>query len=59
MNDSTMQIGLLITGLVMLGWIVWGFRQYRRTNQGHWLYMSLMLGFGLLMMLVNYGRLTG
>ncbi len=54
-----MQIGLLITGLVMLAWIVWGFRQYRRTNRGHWLYMSLLLGFGLLMMLVNYGRLTG
>jgi hypothetical protein len=43
-------IGLVIVA-VMVGWMVWGYREYRRTRRAQWLWMAgvmlLSLGAGL------------
>ena len=41
-------ISLLVTGLVMLGWVVWGVREYRRTGKPQWLWMAVLLGISFL-----------
>jgi heme A synthase len=46
---------VLVTGAVMLGWIIWGFREYRRTGRAQWLWMGVVMLVGLV---VSLGRLT-
>lgn len=46
-------ISLAVTGLLMLAWIVWGVREYRRTGRATWLWMAVVLGVGLV---VSVGR---
>ena len=45
--------------MVMLGWLVWGIREYRRTGRAQWLWMAVLLGLGLVMGALNYARLVG
>lgn len=45
---------VLVTGAVMLGWIVWGFREYRRTGRTQWLWMAVVMLVGLV---ITLGRL--
>jgi hypothetical protein len=39
-------IGLVI-GAVMVGWIAWGYREYRRTGRAQWLWMAGVMLLGL------------
>ena len=47
-------LSVLVGLAFMVGWVVWGVRQYRRTGQAQWLWMAVALGFGLAMGAVTY-----
>ena len=56
---AAMWVSLLVGAVLMLGWLVWGIREYRRTGRAQWLWMAVLLGFGLVMGALNYARLVG
>ncbi len=55
---TAVQISLLVTGLVMLAWLVWGVREYRRTGQATWLWMSVLLGISFVGLLGQLARIS-
>ena len=40
----------------MIGWAVWGVREYRRTGNLQWLWMAGLLGISLLVTLTQLAR---
>ena len=55
-DDIWVTITFVISGVLMIGWAVWGIRQYRSTGALMWLWMSLMLGVSLLVTLSQLAR---
>ena len=53
---AAVKISFLVSGLLMLAWLIWGVREYKRTGKATWLWMSVLLGVSLLMAVLNYQR---
>ena len=53
---AAVKISFLVSGLLMLAWLIWGVREYKRTGKATWLWMSVLLGVSLLMAFLNYQR---
>ncbi len=47
-------VSVLLTGIIMVAWIVWGVREYRRTGSPQWLWMAALLSVSILVMLSTY-----
>lgn len=56
---TAVKISFLVTGLLMIGWLIWGIREYNRTGKATWLWMSVLLGVSLVMAFLNYQRFKG
>jgi hypothetical protein len=55
-NSTAVTISLALSGLLMIGWVIWGVREYRRTGALMWLWMSAMLAISLLVVLGQLAR---
>ena len=53
---TAVRISFLLTGLVMLGWMIWGIREYRRTGRATWLWLGVLMGVSLVMAFLRYPR---
>ncbi len=53
---TAVRISLVVTGLVLVGWMVWGVIQYRRTGQATWLWMGALMAISLVAALARYWR---
>lgn len=56
MNSTAVTISFLVSGVLMLAWLVWGVREYRRSGNVQWLWMAALLGVSLLVMLSQLSR---
>jgi hypothetical protein len=53
---TAVQISLAATGLVLLGWMAWGFREYRRTGRATWLWLGVLMAVSMLVVLARFPR---
>jgi hypothetical protein len=49
-------ISFLVTALFLVGWMIWGVREYRRTGRAMWLWLGVLMGVSLLMAFLRYPR---
>ena len=56
MTSTGVTISLIVSGLVMVAWIVWGVREFRRTGNAQWLWMAVLLGISFLVVLSQLSR---
>jgi len=56
-TSTGVTISLIVSGLVMVGWVVWGVREFRRTGNAQWLWMAVLLGISFLVVLSQLSRL--
>ena len=54
--ETYVTISYLLTGLVLLGWMVFGFVHYRRTGNATWLWMGVLMGVSLVSAFLAYAR---
>jgi heme/copper-type cytochrome/quinol oxidase subunit 3 len=55
-KSTAVAIGLVLSGLLMIGWAGWGVREYRRTGNLQWLWMAALLGMSFLVLLSQLAR---
>ena len=53
---TAVQISFLVSGLFLVGWMVWGVRQYRRTGQATWLWLGALMAISLVGAIARYPR---
>jgi hypothetical protein len=53
---TTVAISFLVTGLFLVGWMVWGYREYRRTGRAQWLWLGALMGVSLVVSFTRYPR---
>lgn len=53
---TAVRASLLVTGLVLVGWMVWGVREYRRTGRATWLLLGVLMGVSLLVAVSRFPR---
>lgn len=56
MSSTAVTISLVVSGLLMAAWVVWGVRQYRRTGELQWLWMAALLCVSFLVVLSQLAR---
>jgi hypothetical protein len=49
-------ISFVVTGLFLLGWMVFGVVQYRRTGRATWLWLGALMGLSLVAAFVRFPR---
>ena len=53
---TAVRISFLVSGLVMVGWMVWGIREYRRTGRATWLWLGVLMAVSLVTAFLRYPR---
>jgi hypothetical protein len=53
---TAVQISFLVTGVVLLGWMIWGIREYRRTGRATWLWLGVLMAVSLVAAFLRYPR---
>ncbi len=53
---TSVQISFAVTALFLVGWMIWGVRQYRRTGQATWLWLGVLMGIALVSGYARYPR---
>ena len=53
---TAVAISFLVTALVLVGWMVWGIREYRRTGKAMWLWLGILMAGSLLAAFLRYPR---
>ncbi|MGB7982669.1 MAG: hypothetical protein WCF36_17955 [Candidatus Nanopelagicales bacterium] len=53
---TAVRVSFVVTGLVLLGWMVWGIRTYQRTGQATWLWLGVVMAFALVTGYTRYPR---
>jgi hypothetical protein len=53
---TAVAISFLVTALVLVGWMIWGIREYRRTGRAMWLWLGILMGVSLLAAVLRYPR---
>jgi hypothetical protein len=56
---TSVLVSFLLTGLVLVGWMVFGFIQYKRTGKGTWLWLGVLMGVSLISGFLSYARFYG
>ncbi len=49
-------ISFLVTGLFLVGWMVFGVVQYRRTGKANWLWLGVLMAVSLATVIMNFPR---
>ncbi|HYN56618.1 MAG TPA: hypothetical protein VES03_05405 [Motilibacterales bacterium] len=49
-------ISFLATGLFLVGWMVFGVIQYRRTGKATWLWLGVLMAVSLAMAILRFPR---
>jgi hypothetical protein len=49
-------VSFLATAAVLLGWMVWGIREYRRTGRATWLWLGVLMAVSLVAAFLRYPR---
>lgn len=53
---ASVAISFLVTGLVLIGWMIFGFREFRRTGRATWLWLGVLMGVSLLVGFLRFPR---
>jgi purine-cytosine permease-like protein len=53
---ASVTISFLVAGVVLVGWMVFGFREYRRTGRATWLLLGVLMGVSLLVGFLRFPR---
>jgi purine-cytosine permease-like protein len=53
---ASVTISFLVAGVVLVGWMVFGFREYRRTGRATWLLLGVLMGVSLLAGFLRFPR---
>ena len=54
--QASVLISYLVTGLFLLGWMVFGFVHYRRTGNATWLWLGVLMGVSLVSAFLGIAR---
>ncbi len=54
--SAAVQVSFLVTGLFLVGWMVWAVREYRRTGQAMWLWLGVLMAIGLMSGFARFPR---
>jgi hypothetical protein len=54
--QTSVLISYLLTGLFLVGWMVFGFVHYRRTGNATWLWLGVLMGVSLVSALIGLAR---
>jgi len=49
-------ISFVVAGLFLVGWMAFGFREYRRTGRATWLLLGVLMGVSLLAGFLRFPR---
>ncbi|MGB8021564.1 MAG: hypothetical protein WCF04_10085 [Candidatus Nanopelagicales bacterium] len=52
-NTGLLTAIMLFTAVVIVAWIIWGVREYRRTGRPQWLWMAVLM---LVSLFVTWSR---
>lgn len=53
---TSVTISFLVCGLLLVGWMVFGLREYRRTGRATWLLLGVLMGVSLLVGFLRFPR---
>jgi hypothetical protein len=53
---TAVAISFLVTALVLVGWMIWGIREYRRTGKAMWLWLGVLMAASLAAAFLRYPR---
>ena len=53
---TAVAISFVVTALVLVGWMIWGIREYRRTGKAMWLWLGVLMAASLLAAFLRYPR---
>jgi hypothetical protein len=53
---TSVVISFAVTGLFLVGWMVFGVVQYRRTGKATWLWLGVLMALSLVMAFVRFPR---
>jgi hypothetical protein len=53
---TSVVISFAVTGLFLVGWMVFGVVQYRRTGKATWLWLGALMVLSLVMAFVRFPR---
>ena len=53
---TAVAISFLVTALFLVGWMIWGIREYRRTGKAMWLWLGVLMAGSLLAAFLGYPR---
>ena len=53
---TSVVISFAVTGLFLVGWMVFGAVQYRRTGKATWLWLGALMALSLVMALARFPR---
>ncbi len=54
--STSVVISFAVTGLFLVGWMVFGVVQYRRTGKATWLWLGALMALSLVMAFVRFPR---
>jgi len=57
--QTSVAISFLVTGLFLVGWMVFGFVQYRRTGNATWLWLGVIMAISMVSAFLGYARFYG
>jgi hypothetical protein len=53
---TAVAISFLGTALFLVGWMIWGIREYRRTGKAMWLWLGVLMAASLVGAFLRYPR---
>jgi hypothetical protein len=53
---TSVVVSFAVTGLFLVGWMVFGVIQYRRTGTAMWLWLGALMALSLVMALARFPR---
>jgi hypothetical protein len=53
---TAVAISFLVTALFLVGWMIWGIREYRRTGKAMWVWLGILMAASLLGAFLRYPR---
>ncbi len=53
---ASVMISFVVAGLFLVGWMAFGFREYRRTGRATWLLLGVLMGVSLLAGFLRFPR---
>ncbi len=51
---TAVAISFAVTAGFLVGWMLWGIREYRRTGRAHWLWLGALMAVSLVAAFLRY-----